>query len=51
MMQKENVHFYKANDILMEAWNPLETGRILGNETLKEIAAHYRVSIAQLCIR
>ena len=51
MMQKETTDFCKQNDILVEAWSPLGTGKMLGNETLKEIAARYDKTVAQLCIR
>lgn len=50
-MQDECVEFCKAYGILVEAWSPLGTGRMLGNETLKGIAGKYHVSVAQLCIR
>lgn len=50
-MQKECVEYCKANNILVEAWSPLGTGRLLSNETLKQIAAKYNKSVAQICIR
>lgn len=50
-MQKETLDFCKANNICVEAWSPLGTGRMLSNETLNEIAANYNKSTAQLCIR
>lgn len=50
-MQRECVDFCRANGILVEAWSPLGTGRMLANETLKGIAAGYGRSVAQLCIR
>lgn len=50
-IQQETVAYCKANNILVEAWSPLGTGRVLQNETLKEIAARYNRSVAQLCIR
>lgn len=51
MMQEETVSYCKANGIQAEAWSPLGTGRVLSNKTLGEIAGHYGVSVAQLCIR
>lgn len=51
MMQKETVDFCQKNGILVEAWSPLGTGRMLTNETLMEIAGKYGKSVAQLCIR
>lgn len=50
-MQKDCVEYCNAKDILVEAWSPLGTGRMLTNETLKAIAAKYGKSVAQLCIR
>ncbi|MDO5292443.1 MAG: aldo/keto reductase [bacterium] len=50
-MQKETVTFCKENGILVEAWSPLGTGKMLTNETLVQIAKHYQKSVAQLCIR
>lgn len=50
-MQEEVVKYCQENDILVEAWSPLGTGRILNNETLKEIAAKYDKSVAQICIK
>ena len=41
----------KENGILVQAWSPLGTGRMLTNETLIEIAKKYNKSVAQLCIR
>ena len=50
-MQKETVEFCKKNGIVVEAWSPLGTGKMLTNETLMAIAAKYGKSVAQLCIR
>lgn len=50
-MQEETVRFCGENNILVEAWSPLGTGRMLTNEALSEIAAKYGKSVAQLCIR
>ncbi|WP_414632230.1 aldo/keto reductase [Clostridium sp. UBA1652] len=50
-MQRETVDYCKKHNMLVEAWSPLGTGRMLSNETLKEIAAKYNKSVAQLCIR
>ncbi|MCD8043934.1 MAG: aldo/keto reductase [Tannerellaceae bacterium] len=49
--QEETVRFCRENNILVEAWSPLGSGKMLQNETLKEIASHYNKSVAQLCIR
>ncbi|WP_077921755.1 aldo/keto reductase [Spirosoma sp. 209] len=49
--QAETVDFCRQHNILIEAWGPLGTGKMLGNETLAELASHYNKSVAQLCIR
>lgn len=51
MIQEETVSFCKQNQILVEAWSPLGTGRMLGNEEILDIAAKYHKSAAQICIR
>lgn len=50
-MQSGCVDFCKNNGILVEAWSPLGTGRMLSNEILFGIAEKYDKSVAQLCIR
>ena len=50
-MQEETLQYCKEHGILVEAWSPLGTGRMLNNETLKTIADKYGKSVAQLCIR
>ena len=50
-MQKEVVDFCRQHDILVEAWSPLGTGKMLSNETLLPMADKYRRSVAQLCVR
>ena len=50
-MQTDTVTFCHKNEIAVEAWSPLGTGKMLQNETLKAIADKYGVSVAQLCIR
>ncbi len=49
--QQDDVTFCKEQAILVEAWSPLGTGKMLKNETLLTIAKKYKVSVAQLCIR
>ncbi len=51
MMQQKTLDYCKRNDILVEAWSPLGTGKMLGNAVLKKIAGRYDKSVAQLCIR
>ena len=50
-MQAQTVQVCRANDILVEAWSPLGTGRMLGNPDLIALAEKYGVSVARLCIR
>ena len=50
-MQEETFKYCNDNNILIEAWSPLGTGKMLDNDILKEIANKYNKSIAQLCIR
>jgi diketogulonate reductase-like aldo/keto reductase len=51
LMQAETVDFCKSQGILVEAWGPLGSGRLLNNGQLSEMASRYGVSVAQLCIR
>ncbi len=50
-LQSEVVDYCKDNAILVEAWSPIGSGKILNNELLKEIAGRYNASVAQLCIK
>ena len=50
-MQEETVQYCKQNNILVEAWSPLGTGKMLSNSFLAGIARKYQKSVAQLCIR
>lgn len=50
-MQNETVSYCKKNGILVEAWSPLGTGKVLSNELLISLAQKYGVSPARLCIR
>ena len=50
-MQEETVKYCRDNNILIEAWSPLGTGKMLDNALLKEIAGKYKKSVAELCIR
>lgn len=50
-MQEEAVAFCKDHGILVEAWSPLGSGRILQDERLQAMAKSYGKSVAQLCVR
>ena len=51
MLQKETTAYCMENGILVEAWSPLGTGRMLQHPLLREIAGKYGKTAAQLCIR
>lgn len=50
-MQRETVDCCRANDILVEAWSPLGSGRVLRNPELTKMAEIYGKSVSQLCVR
>lgn len=45
------IDYSRSKGILVEAYSPVAHGAALGNKQLGELAQHYGVSIAQLCIR
>lgn len=51
LLRPELRKYCADHNILVEAWSPLGTGRMLNNPNLMEIAAKYDRSVAQLCIR
>ena len=50
-MQEETVDYCKKNNIIVEAWSPLGSGKMLKVEELQKMADKYNVSTAQLCIK
>ena len=50
-MQEETVRYCREHNILVEAWSPLGTGKMLANPILNSIADKYNRSAAQICIR
>lgn len=50
-MQQDLTKFCRNHNILLEAYSPFATGRILNHEALLKIAVKYKVSVAQICIR
>ena len=50
-MQSDTVAYCRKQNILLEAWSPLGTGRVLSHPQLMVIAVRYGISVAQLCIR
>lgn len=51
MYQKDTLEYCKKNNILVEAWSPLGSGKVLDNEYLNKIAKKYNKSVAQICIK
>ncbi len=49
--QWDNIKYMQSLGITVEAWSPLGSGAVLGNERLREIARKYNKDTAQLCIR
>ena len=45
------INFCKANDIIVEAYSPIDHGAALKNKLIQEMADKYNVSVAQLCIK
>ncbi|WP_314241189.1 aldo/keto reductase [Empedobacter tilapiae] len=48
--QPELANFCKQHDLLVEAWSPLGSGRILENELIVSLAEKNNVSVGQICI-
>ncbi len=49
--QMENVRYAQKKGMLVQAWSPLGSGALLGDETLCRIAGKYGKSAAQICVR
>ena len=47
----EIVSFCKENNILVEAYSPLATGRLLNNKEIENIALKYNKTLPQIAIR
>lgn len=45
------IDFCREHGILVEAYSPIAHGAVLQNQLVNDVAAHYNVSAAQLCIR
>lgn len=50
-MQQDIVNYCKKENILIEAWSPLGSGKMLKKEELKIIANKYQKDVAQICIK
>ncbi len=51
MLDSQIMSYCAQNEIKLQASSPLGNGRILGNETLRQMAAQKGVAVAQLCLR
>ncbi|HOO25349.1 MAG TPA: aldo/keto reductase [Clostridiales bacterium] len=51
LLQTQTTAFCADNNILVEAWSPLGSGRLLEAKELKAVAAKYDKSVAQICVR
>jgi len=49
--QTETADFCRKNNIIIEAWSPLGSGKLLKIQELERIAKKYGKSVAQLCIK
>jgi len=50
-IQPETVEYSKEAGMLVQAFSPLGCGAVLGDETLKAVAAKYNKTVAQICLR
>ena len=48
---EDTVEYCRKYNMLIEAWSPLGSGVLLGNELLAGIAEKYGKSVAQVCLR
>ncbi len=46
----DNIHFCRQHQIVVEAWSPLGTGKILNNRYLKSLAQRHQVTSAQVAL-
>lgn len=49
--QETAVQYCKENGILVQAWSPIGRSRVLEDSLVCELAAKYRVSPAQICLK
>lgn len=50
-MQKDTIDYCMKNNIVVEAWSPIGSGKMLNNAELQRIAKKYNKSVAQICIK
>jgi diketogulonate reductase-like aldo/keto reductase len=51
LMQIDTVEYCQEKNIVVEAWSPIGSGKMLNNIELNKIAKKYDKSVAQLCIK
>ena len=49
--QKEIIEYCKQENIIIGAWSPFGSGKLLKKEAIKEIAEKYNKSAAQICLK
>ena len=49
--QKETIEYCKENNILVEAYSPLSTGKIFNVKEIIDMAARYNKSVSQIALR
>ena len=50
-LQEDVVAFCKEHDILVEAWSPIGSGRILEDQLLNDLAKKYNTNVGAICIQ
>ncbi|MDK7375681.1 aldo/keto reductase [Weeksella virosa] len=50
-LQPKVIDFCKKNDIALQAWSPLGSGRVLDHPVLRDLAERYDVNVGQLCVK
>ena len=50
-MQSDIIDFCKSKNIVVEAWSPLGSGKMLKKEELKAISQKYNKDVAQICLK
>jgi len=49
--QAELVEYCKKQNIVVEAWSPLASGKVLENQVLESISKKHNKTVAQICLR
>ncbi len=51
LVYEKTIQYCQNHHILVEAWSPLGSGRVLQNQTLADLGKKYDKSVAQICLR